>query len=189
MRLPASGKTFMLIALTGVLYMGATGAYFSSFDREVNRIAVGKNDTEIQEHFPDPPDITEQENPQYEKKVWVSNTPSGEAGFNVDCFVRASVSFSNQDVGQAVTFINLDTVNWVYDSSDGYYYYVKKLREGESTTPLFTGVSIESARIDPLYGDLYREFQITVYEESVQAGGFEDYRSAWDYYTSPGTGT
>lgn len=188
MKLRVFRRTAMLFALTGVFWMGGTAAYFSSYDKAENRIAVGKNETEIEERFPDPPDIDLQENPQYEKKVWVSNRMSGENGFNVDCFVRASVSFSNSDVGKAVTLVNLDSENWIYEERDGFYYYRWKLREGESTTPLFTGVSIETAKIDPLYKSLLQEFQICIYEESVQAGDFQDYRSAWEYYVSSGPG-
>lgn len=178
-------ESAVLCALAGIICAGGTAAYFTSFDKAENRAAVGRNDTEIAEEFPDPPDIGEEENPQYRKKVWISNTSSGENGFAVDCFVRAAVSYSNHDIGRAVSLLGLDTENWVYSESDGYYYYRKVLREGESTTPLFTGLSIETERIDPLYRPLIRDFQINVYEESVQAGEFQDYQSAWRFYGSP----
>lgn len=68
---------------------------------------------------------------------------------------------------------NLDTDNWVH-RDDGYYYR-HILKEGETTAPLFTGVSIDSSRLDDTYLDLLPEFKIQVYEESVQSAGFSDY--------------
>ncbi len=181
-------RTALLCSLTGILWLGGTAAFFSSFDKKDNPIAVGKNETEIEEEFPDPGDLDEREDPRYEKEVRISNRTSGESGFNVDCFVRAAVSFSNDDVGRAVTLTDLDTENWTFNKADGFYYYRRKLREGESTTPLFTGVFIETAKMDPLYKQLFGEFQIYIYEESIQAGDFQDYRSAWEYYLSPVAG-
>ena len=64
-------------------------------------------------------------------------------------------------------------------------HYRHILKEGETTAPLFTGVSIDSSRLDDTYLDLLPEFKIQVYEESVQSAGFSDYEKAWEYYGSP----
>ena len=50
---------------------------------------------------------------------------------------------------------------------------------------MFTGVSIDSSRLDDTYLDLLPEFKIQVYEESVQSAGFSDYEKAWECYGSP----
>lgn len=178
-------STVCAFALAGIVGIGGTAAFFSDFDQNLNRVAVGRNDTEIQEDFPTPSDPGDNEYPEYKKTVWVKNSSIAENGFNVDCYVRVSLSYSNYDIGKAVTLLGLDTVNWKYNSSDGYYYYKSVLREGEATTPLFTGFRINRNLVDTLYRDLIEDFQIHVYEESVEAGSFTDYQSAWKYYLKP----
>ena len=106
-------------------------------------------------------------------------------GFQADCYVRMSLSYSNDDIGRGVKLTGLDTANWVYNSQDGYYYYRKKISEGEKTTPLCTGFQIDPQKIDDTYGDSIKDFEINVYEEAVQAEGFSDYESAWRYFSDP----
>lgn len=178
-------KAASAIALAAIFCIGGTAAFFSAYDQAENRVAVGRNDTEINEEFPDPSDPGDNETPEYKKTVWVGNTSQAEKGFNVDCYVRMSLSYSNQDIGKAVTLLGLDTVNWAYDSNDGYYYYRGILKEGEATAPLFTGFRIDRSNMDELYQDTIDDFQINVYEESIEAADFKDYRSAWKYYLNP----
>lgn len=172
------------IVLTGISLAGGTAAYMTGFAQKVNSIAVGRNTTVVEEDFPDPGPIPITENPEYIKKVWVTNRTSAEEGFNVDCYVRASISFSNSEIGEAVTLKNLNTIDWEYHT-DGYYYYKKELREGESTSPLFTGFSIRSDEVDPSYKAYISNFSISIYEESVQKGNFSNFRDAWEYYLNP----
>ena len=83
--------------------------------------------------------------------------------------------------GTAAYLTSFDRINWIL-KEDGYYYYRYPLKEGQSTTPLFTGFYIDFSRMDKTYLDQISEFRIQVYEESVQAAGFSDYLSAWKYY-------
>lgn len=184
-RLKIHKSTACALAMAGILCIGGTAAFFSDYDQRTNCAAVGRNDTEIQEDFPSPSDPGDHENPEYKKTVWVSNSSSAENGFNVNCYVRLALSYSNYDIGKAVTLLGLDTNNWKYNSDDGYYYYKHLLREGETTTPLFTGFRINRNSVDTLYQDYISDFQINVYEESVEAGDFTDYQSAWKYYLNP----
>ena len=172
-------------ALTAILCAGVTTAYFSDSDSLRNTVAAGRNESQIEEEFPDPPDPGGEEDPEYKKTVWVKNVAPSETYFNVDCYVRVSVSYSNYDIGRAVTLLGLDTANWRYNSSDGYYYYLHLLKEGQSTTPLFTGFSIQREQIETRYLDTIGDFEIQVYEESVAAGEFKDYQSAWNFYLNP----
>lgn len=184
MNLKKIKKSSVLLALTGIICMSGiagTVAYFSDFDKATNTIGVGHNTTDITENFPTPPDKPIDQNPEYEKKIWVANNPVHASGYNVDCYVRVSLSYSNSDIGDAVTLKGLDKTNWVYE--DGYYYYKKILKEGERTTPLITGFSIDSSKVSN--ADVIKDFSIDVYEESVQAGNYTDYRSAWDHYLNP----
>lgn len=166
------------------LGIGGTAAYLTSFDQRENTVAVGHNTTGTEEEFPDPTPVPADEDPAFTKKVWVTNCSSGEEGFNVDCYVRLSLGYSDHDIGKAVVLNGLDTDNWIY-GEDGYYYYRHILKEGQSTSPLFTGFSIDSARLEDTYMDQLQEFKIQVYEESVQSAGFSDYQSAWDFYRNP----
>lgn len=175
-------------ALAGILCIGGTAAYFSAYDYHKNRVAVGRNESQIEEDFPDPSDPGDERKPEYKKTVWVKNVSSAENAFNVDCYVRVSVSYSNYDIGKGVALLGLDTANWKYNSSDGYYYYRHLLKEGQSTTPLFTGFTIDRDKIDTLYQDKIKDFEIHVYEESVECGEFKDYESAWNYSLNPISG-
>lgn len=168
-----------------VICFGGTTAYFTAFDNRLNTAAVGRNTSEIEEDFPKPTPGPLENDPEYKKTVWVTNASSAEEGFNVDCYVRVALSYSDYDIGSALVLKNLDTVNWIYNPEDGYYYYKNVLEEGASTTPLFTGFSIESEQADTTYLEESDTFTIQIYEESIQAGSFADYQSAWRYYSSP----
>lgn len=123
--------------------------------------------------------------PSYRKEIRIGNFSGSVKGFQADCYVRMSLSYSNDDIGRGVKLTGLDTANWVYNSQDGYYYYRKKISEGEKTTPLCTGFQIDPQKIDDTYRDSIKDFEINVYEEAVQAEGFSDYESAWRYFSDP----
>lgn len=170
-----------IITIAGI---GTTAAYFSDYEKVVNQLVVGRNVTEIEEDFPGPTPTPTDTGTEYKKIVQVSNQ-SEEESTNVDCYVRVLVTFSDYDIGQAVTLIGLDTDNWIYNEADGYYYYKNILKRGCTTTALFTGFKVEDAKVDIQYLESIKNFHINVYEESVQSGGFTDYQEAWDYYLNP----
>ena len=171
--------------VTGVLCALGTAAYFSDYDDKVNTAAVGSVTTEIDEDFPDPTPTLMGDNPSYKKEIWTGNFSGNEKGFNADCYVRMSLSYSDDDIGRGVELLGLDTANWIYNSGDGYYYYRNKVAEGETTTPLCTGFRINSEKIDDTYKDSLFDFEINVYEEAVHAEGFSDFESAWSYFKNP----
>lgn len=177
-------RLFLLPALIGVLSLGSTAAFMTAYAGKVNRIAVGHQSSVIEERFPDPGNVTIEENPHYTKTVWAANRSGGENGFSVDCYVRLSLSFSDSDIGKAVSLQGLNTEDWVR-MEDGYYYYRKILKEGQATEPLFTGFSIRSEDVDPFCRNRISQFSISVYEESVQAGDFTSWQDAWKYYLTP----
>lgn len=104
---------------------------------------------------------------------------------SADCYVRMSLSYSDDDIGRGVELLGVDKVNWVYNPGDGYYYYRNIVAEGETTTPLCTGFRINSEKIDDTYKDSLFDFEINVYEEAVHAEGFSDFESAWSYFKNP----
>ena len=156
-----AGMGILLGVLVGVQ---GTAAYQSAYDKAVNIVTPGNISSEIGEDFPNPPTIVPDKDIDIAKKIWVSN------------------GYSNSDIGKAVTMKNTDSENWIY-GDDGFYYYKKILREGESTTQLCTGFLIDHARVEKKYWKLLNEFQIQVYQESVEARPFDNYQKAWEYYT------
>lgn len=178
-------KIIPLLAFSGLYLTGTTLAYFSDYETVVNQVSPGNNNTEVKEEFPDPEPKPLDENPEFSKTVWVENLSDGKPGQQVSCYVRVSLSYSNYDIGNAVSLLGLNTKDWIYDAQDEYYYYRHILPAGRKTTPLFTGFRVDSSKLDKdLKGDI-SEFSINVYEESVQAEGFSDYRTAWNYYLKP----
>lgn len=165
--------------------MGTTAAYFTDFKETVNSFEAGHNTTGIEEEFPAPSPQPLDKNPEYKKTVWVSNGTIGETDHAVPCYVRLSLSYSDSDIGKAVSLLNLNTNEWIYNEKDGFYYYGKVLAPGEKTEPLFTGFRIDSDKIEEKYKEQISEFRIYVYEESVQSEGFADYQEAWKHYLNP----
>ena len=153
-------RPVFLLLTTGLLCATGTAAYFSDFEKKINSAAVGYVTTEIEEDFPDPTPTPMENGPSYRKEIRIGNFSGSVKGFQADCYV-------------------------VYNSQDGYYYYRKKISEGEKTTPLCTGFQIDPQKIDDTYRDSIKDFEINVYEEAVQAEGFSDYESAWRYFSDP----
>ena len=178
-------RPVFLLLTAGLLCATGTAAYFSDFEKKINSAAVGYVTTEIEEDFPDPTPTPMENGPSYRKEIRIGNFSGSVKGFQADCYVRMSLSYSNDDIGRGVKLTGLDTANWVYNSQDGYYYYRKKISEGEKTTPLCTGFQIDPQKIDDTYKDSIKDFEINVYEEAVQAEGFSDYESAWRYFSDP----
>lgn len=164
-----------------ILLSAMPGAYgfFSDNETRDNSFSVGSITTEIQEEFPNPSPVPIGENPSFRKKVWVC---CDDSGGQTDCYVRISLAYSDYDIGKAVVLENTDMKNWEYDSGDGCYYYKKILGAGESSTPLFTGVHIDSSSLGKTDQERLKTFEISVYQEAVQAKGFTDFREAWTYY-------
>lgn len=175
-----AGMGILLGILVGVQ---GTAAYQSAFDKAENIVTPGNITSKIEEDFPDPPSVTPDKDVEISKKIWVTNGPSGTEAVSTDCYVRVWLGYSNSDIGKAVSLKETDRENWVY-SDDGFYYYTKMLREGESSTALCSGFVVDHTKLEQKYWNLIEDFEIQVYEESIEAEPFDDYRNAWDYYSS-----
>lgn len=177
------GLSFVLpvLIMIAAVKCGTTTAYFTAYDAKNNITTAGHNDTEIEEEFPvvTPTPITQ--NPKYTKKVWVKNESTSLESTLADCYVRVRISYSNADIGAAVQLIGLNTTDWIKET-DGFYYYKKILKKNETTTTLFSGYQIDSSKVEDRYKKLITEFAINVYEESVQAEGFADYKAAFAHF-------
>lgn len=153
---------FLSISIAGI------SAYLINTDTAVNVLTIGNNNIEIFEDFPVP-------NPQpgssHKKVVQITNTGS------VECYVRVLATFSNSDMGDYCS-IDWNTNDWVYNSSDGYWYYTGAIAAGEATQPLFTKITIFSS----ISEENMKDFEVIVYAESLQSRGFANYQVAWEEF-------
>lgn len=148
-----------LLSLVAVL-VGATGLGTLALltvrtEPLTNTFEIGNVRTEIEEVFEQTEVATE-----FKKEPRVVNT-----GAN-DCYVRVRVSISPEEQVE-IPDDAWDKINWskqVEEDGDVYYYYVNALKSGEKTTPLFTTVSVKEEYIDTI-----ESFEVTVYQEAVQA--------------------
>lgn len=178
-----SRKWMIVTVMLAAVSMGAGGtiAFQTAFDQKLNTVTAADHTTEINEDFPDPSPVDPEHNSEYTKKVVVTNGTGGQDPAAADCYVRISLGYSDSRIGNAVELKNLDTQNWEA-GSDGFYYYRSILKSGESTTPLFTGFTVDASKIEAEDGVFPENFKIQVYEESIQAASFENYSDAWKAY-------
>jgi len=119
-----------------------------------NKFELGNVTTEIEEEFEKTQIVT-----TFKKEPIIRNTGKS------DCYVRVRVTISPEEaivvVGDEEAFGGTKT-NWVY--YNGYYYYKTPIVPGEATTPLFNTVTVKDEYIDTIEG-----FEVTVYQEAVQA--------------------
>ena len=108
-------RPVFLLLTTGLLCATGTAAYFSDFEKKINSAAVGYVTTEIEEDFPDPTPTPMENGPSYRKEIRIGNFSGSVKGFQADCYVRMSLSYSNDDIGRGVKLTGLDTANWVYN--------------------------------------------------------------------------
>lgn len=154
-------KKQKLIAAIGTISVAAlvafTSAYFVDGDTATNTFKIGHNVSTIEENFPSgklEPGKT------YTKEVRVKNKDS------VKCFVRVLAEPSDSDMGEHLD-IDWNTTAWTEKQEDGYRYYRKALKPGETTSPLFTKVTIKNDFVNPQF--TVKNFDISVYEETVQS--------------------
>ena len=167
-----------LLMIVGVLVFGTglvTLALLSDKTDDLeNTFELGNVTTEIEEEFEKTQSAT-----TFKKEPVIVNT-----GEN-DCYVRVRVSISPEEalliVGDEQVFGG-SKANWGY--YNGYYYYKSALKPGEKTTALFNTVTVKNEYVDTIEG-----FEVTVYQEAVQAkmsardgSTTTDYSKIWAAY-------
>lgn len=150
-----------ITAMTGTVY-----SYLSDQAQRNNKMNVGENTIIPEEPF-EPTDIVP--GSVFVKKPSLKNT--GE----VNCYVRMMVECSRSDM-ESLIQMDWNTQDWTEKQADGYYYYKKVLKPEEVSVPIFTKVSVSK---DASESSL-KDFNIIVYGESIQVGGTNDYKDAWE---------
>lgn len=153
-----------------VLIAFGTYALLTDMASKNNTLSAGGSNIHIEEDFVPPEKIEAGTN--FKKDIQVQNDgPS-------DCYVRVKVVFTDSDMEKFCTFTDLNTTDWIYNSTDNWYYYTKSLEKDELTSSLFTHVAIS----DTLEDYQIKDFDILVYAESFQSYGFDNYEDAWEEF-------
>lgn len=158
-----------ITALLAAVLAGGIAAYLQDRDNKVNLFNFASEQTEVVEKYEPPKKLTA--GVTFPKEVQVQNNG------NIPVYVRVMAVFTNEDVDQ-YTSLDYNTSDWVYDRTDGYWYYKYALEPGSLTSPLFRQVSI-SADADE---SQIRDFEIIVYHESCYDNGYSSYTQAWQTY-------
>lgn len=141
-----------VFAVTAAVAAGSTLAYFTAEDTAENVISTGNIDIKINEYktVPDTDILLEYTDPEtpvmpgdtISKIVKVENTGSGTA------YIRAKINMyfrDNDSLATEPVQLSLNTTDWEYNETDGYYYYKNILDTESETTPLFESFTIDSS--------------------------------------------
>lgn len=174
-------KRIIIVALSCILVcascFGITYAYLIANDNATNTFTIGETEIEVTEEY-EPPEKLEP-GIEFTKKPHVTNTG------NLPCYVRMRADFSTSVAADFCEPLDIDTENWKYNDTDGYYYYTKLLNPGEETPNLFTTVTLKTTKSDGAdytEADLV-EFDILVYAEAVQHTDHDGECAADEYLT------
>lgn len=148
------GIVLVIIGLIGYTYSFLTHA-----TQLKNRISVGYNSSEIKKSM-----STAQ---HYEFNTTYKNEISVKNSGTVPCYVRILVLNSDSSIPVS---IDLNIENWKLNGE--YYYYNDVLFPNETSEPLFKQISIKSA-------DTKKDFQIILYEETVQSESYSSSEQAF----------
>ena len=162
-------KIVIIVAILIIFMSLGVYGYFIYKKSVTNNMVLGYNDIEVNEKYQPPLKI--EKGTSFQKEPTVTNNG------NVDCYVRIKSLVSDSRVGEYLS-INYDEVNYNYNKDDGYYYYKKVLKPGETTEPLFTTVEISKEASD----DVLNGFEIYVYAESVQTVEGMNMEEVWNYF-------
>ena len=146
-------------------------AYFTHKTSKTNNIILGYNKISVNENYEPPLSI--EKGSSFTKEPYVSNIG------NVDCYVRIKSVVSDSRVGDYLS-IDYNTNDFSFNEIDGYWYYKYLIKPGESTSALFTTVSIAEDAEDIIFDG----FDIYVYAESVQSVDGLSMDEVWGYFDS-----
>ena len=160
----------LAILLILVIAAGGTLAYVYSSNTKVNTFKIGENVSNITEEFTTPTDEQMIPGGTVKKDVRVTNT-------GMPSFVRVYIAISSSDFEETFS-IDWNTTDWS-KSEDGYWYYNKIVGENETTEPIMTTVTFND-KITDFKSKIKNSEGIAVYEETVQAEGFDNAKDAFN---------
>lgn len=172
----------ILVCIIAAVGGAAIYAYLADQEEVTNSMSLVENSVEIVEEFVPPKRLEPglQGDSAIPKKVQIQNTDTAET------YVRVFCDFNNKKV-EDFAWLDYNTEDWVYDDTEGYWYYkyplidttdtIAKLTyqdfnngvegEGGITSPLITKIQTKDA--DEVERDDMFDFEVIVMCESVQA--------------------
>ncbi|MGL4608018.1 MAG: hypothetical protein ACRCU3_11200 [Eubacteriaceae bacterium] len=163
-----------IVTLAALLLMG-TFAWFVASDSIVNAFkAQFIFNVNLEESFTPRESVKDGET--IEKRVSVTNTRDVEAFVRVMVFpvITKDGKPLEAQIGNQIELKNLNTTQWI-DGEDGYYYYLKTLKKGETAETLFTDV-VMNFKGNTSYEDGLLE--IIVKSEAIDTNQY-NYRLSW----------
>lgn len=163
----------ILLVTLGILCLPTAGlAFLTAREQVLNQAAMGENTSTVEEKFQEPEPLDPEKSHEIQKEIRVKNHET------IPCYVRVRILQGDTDT--LCTWKDLDYRLW--QKRGEYYYYTQLVNPGESTEPL-AGTLILERSGEPIG----QEFQLLVYEESVQAFNPESGKNwqwldAWMYY-------
>lgn len=144
--------TGSVFAVTAAVAAGSSLAYFTAEDTAENVISTGNIDIKINEYqtVPDTDTLIEYKDPEnplmpgdtVSKIVKIENTGNGTA------YIRAKINMyfrDNEGLSTEPVQLSLNTTDWQYNETDGYYYYNYTLDADAETSPLFESFTMDGA--------------------------------------------
>lgn len=176
------------IATLIMVMIGSTSAFFVTSSRAHNVITTGGVSIELIENTnqsgvdgrPIPFTNIDNARPgeEYSKIPQVKNTDDGDAWIRIAVKKVAEKSDGTMvDVADNLMLTNYNTRNWL-DGNDGYYYYYRALKAGETTEPLFTNVKLAD--------NLNSEIKASKYHLSLQAEAVQAANNGNSVYDAEG---
>lgn len=98
----------------------------------------------------------------------IARTVTVENTGNNSAFIRISVSSLSEDTQlnlKDCVVLDINVADWIY--RDGYYYFKRELRPGETTSPLFTSFTFDKQKLGDYSGG--KKIDIEVYAYGVQS--------------------
>lgn len=165
-------QVLLSVLLVALIVVGGTVAYLVASDSPVvNRFSFVDVDTDIDEPVGDDP---------IDKKPKVINNGDSTVFVRAKVIVASAPGVSDP-VSESDMTINYNDTEDAQDGkwekkSDGWYYYTRPLETGESTVPLFNGISEITVEAN--------SFDVIVYQESVVVGRYTNAYEAFNPSTS-----
>ena len=176
------------IATLIMVMIGSTSAFFVTSSRAHNVITTSGVSIELIENTnqsgvdgrPIPFTNIDDAHPgdTYSKIPQVINTDDGDAWIRIAVKKVAEKSDGTMvDIADNLMLTNYNTRNWL-DGNDGYYYYYRALKAGETTEPLFTNVKLAD--------NLNSEIKASKYHLSLQAEAVQTANNGNSVYEAEG---
>ncbi len=158
-------------ALTSVAIVGSSLAYFTDRKEATNTLTIGNVKIDLTE--PNWEATGEEEAEEMYPGEAVAKDPTvANIGAN-PAFVRVKVIWPEDVVLSYRTDYQDNQLgkNWVYNDTDGYFYYSKVLDINETTDALFDQIVLST---DTTNGDTAVDYDVVVVAEAIQAQGAAD---------------